>query len=90
MAGGKNTTNYGYYLYTGQHYWTMSPSWYFSGHAHIFAVNSDGYLSDNSVINTYGVRPVINLDTDVILTGSGTASNPYIVSWLTDSFEKVR
>ena len=28
----------------------------------------------------FGVRPVINLRADVTLTGSGTTSDPYLVS----------
>ena len=69
------------YLYTGQYYWTLSP-WYFfgSGYACVFFVNSYGYLNWGSVDGTGGVRPVINLKADVSLSGSGTASDPYVVS----------
>ena len=47
-------------------YWTMSPSsfryWF---NAHELSVNSTGEVSPNNTWNGYGVRPVINLNTDV-------------------------
>ncbi len=81
MAGGVyGSSNNSYYLYTGQYYWTMSP--YYapsSGYANVFHVISTGKLSNNGVNGVNGVRPVLNLSTDVTLTGSGTASDPYVV-----------
>ena len=71
-----NTNNY---LYTGEDYWTMSPSWCDDGSAGVFPVASYGYLSDVLVNNSYGVRPVINLKANVSLTGSGTTSDPFKV-----------
>ena len=68
------------YLYTGQHYWTMSPRYFAGGYALVFAVYSYGTLGDQRVGNAYGVRPVINLKADVQITGEGTSSNPYKVS----------
>ena len=79
MAGlswnGSTTSNY---LYTGQHYWTMSP--YYFG-ASVFAVYSSGYLRWSNVNNAApGVRPVVNLKADTIISsGDGTSSNPYVV-----------
>jgi len=80
MAGGVYGTshpNQSYYLYNGQRYWTLSPSSY--GGAYVFNVWSDGNLSAAGANNTYGVRPVINLHSDIELTGTGTMSDPYIV-----------
>ncbi len=74
-----SSNNNQFYLYTGQYYWTMSPSSFRGGSAEMFAVFSSGYLSANGVGNTYGVRPVINLSADVMLSGDGTHTNPYIV-----------
>ena len=71
-----NTNNY---LYTGQYYWTMSPSWYDNGYAGVFVVGGDGYLGSGSVNDTYGVRPVINIRSDVALSGSGTTTDPFAV-----------
>ncbi|MCM1053207.1 MAG: hypothetical protein NC483_04470 [Ruminococcus sp.] len=67
------------YLYTGQSYWTMSPSEY--PNALVFFVASVGHISNYStVINSpRGIRPVINLRSDTLFTGDGTISNPYKV-----------
>ena len=73
--GGANNTSY--YLYTNQAYWTMSPYSFAGSYAFVFRVNSSGYLSNSNVNIAYGVRPVINLRSDVTLTGSGLANNPY-------------
>ena len=81
-AGGVyGQTNNGYYLYTNQYYWTMSPFYFYStGYAHVFVVGPNGYFGYTSVLNAYGVRPVINLSPNVTITGEGTSSNPYVVS----------
>ena len=80
-AGGYASSNSSYYLYTGQNYWTMSPSVYGSS-AGVFYVDLSGTLNGyNNVLNTVGVRPVINLRADVTLSGSGTSTDPYVVSW---------
>ena len=82
MAGGVyGTSNNGYYLYTGQNYWTMSPYYYTSsGYALVFYVNSTGNFGPAGVSSSYGVRPVINLRADVQLSGTGTSTDPYTVS----------
>ena len=82
-AGGVyEKTNESYYLYTGQYYWTMSPSYFNGSSARVFFVDSDGWLDNTSnVFATYGVRPVINLKSSVqIIGGNGSSSNPYIVN----------
>ncbi len=88
FAGGVwNKGNTGYWLYTKQYYWTMSPS-DFSVHsdAHVFLVNSDGDLEGYTVSYANGLRPVINLKSDTKFKfdhadkPKGTSDNPYIVS----------
>ena len=83
-AGGVyGTNNQSYYLYTGQHYWTMSPSSFSGGGAFVFIVYSYGSLGNNYCVNWTepGVRPVINLKSSVQITGGdGTSSNPYTIS----------
>ena len=93
-AGGVNTTdNNLFYLYNGQNYWTMSPS---IGNgpscdddgncAYVLAsvwmvTNNGGLNSAESVGLFYGIRPVINLKSDITFSsGNGTQSNPYVVS----------
>ena len=83
LAGGVGgTNNTSYYLYTGQNYWMMSPSYFFSlGHAYVLIVDPDGDFRTYSVNLTTGVRPVLNLSADVtISSGDGTSSNPYVIT----------
>ena len=81
LAGGRTSNvNDQYYLYTGQTYWTMSPHVFhqYDGYAFVWALTSTGQLANNGTTATSGVRPVINLKSDVSITqGTGTASNPY-------------
>ena len=78
-AGGKyNTNNSGYYLYTGNAYWTMSPYYFYGSNAYVLLMYSMGFLSNYGVNNTSGVRPVINLSADTtIKSGNGTISSHY-------------
>ena len=79
-AGGKTSSNNSYYLYTGQHYWTMSP-YYFNGrYALVCIMYSSGALNNLGVDFTFGVRPVVNLRGDLSVTGTGTSTDPYEVS----------
>ena len=84
MAGGRTSSqNTLYYLYTGTTYWTMTPS-NFGGRnsAGGFSVMSSGELNGwNYVSNVYGVRPVVNLNTEnLTFTGTGTMQDPYVIS----------
>ena len=85
MAGGVyNTANSNYYLYNGQYFWTLSPSYFYSyySNARVWSVlPSGGLVSWNGVADSIGTRPVINLKADTKITkGDGTALNPYVVS----------
>ena len=76
-----NSSNTNNYLYTGEYYWTMSPRRFRNGYAGVFVVDYDGFLNDWRVDNSFGVRPVINLKADtVISSGDGTASNPFVIA----------
>ena len=80
LAGGWNAANSGYYLYSGQVWWASSP-YYFNGFALVRYVYSDGNANDIDYVSYYsGVRPVFNLKAEVLLQGSGTASDPYRIS----------
>ena len=82
LAGGTyNTANNNYYLYNGQNTWTMSPSDFYSS-AHIWSIDFHGNLdSGYFVANSFGVRPVINLKSDVkISSGDGTSMAPFKIS----------
>ena len=78
LAGGWDSSNYNYYLYNGQDYWTMSPDFYdYRGISNLL-VSSTGQAFDcGTVIHDFGVRPVFNLKSEVLTQGTGTASEPY-------------
>ena len=78
LAGG-SSSNSGYYLYTGNYYWTMSPSHFNVSYAFVRIVYSTGHVGSLSVINSYGVRPVINLKPNSLKSGDGTALSPFQV-----------
>ena len=78
-AGGSfNETNIDFYLRNGWSYWTMSP--FLALYAMNFTLDGNGLFIRTSTYNNWGVRPVINLDSSVLITdGEGTNSNPYII-----------
>ena len=81
LAGGRNAGNRSYYLYTGQYYWSGSPS-YFSGNTGefiVFFVHPSGRLNGDDVYYYAGVRGSVSLSSNVQLSGDGTWNNPYIV-----------
>ena len=81
-AGGLyNTSNSSSYLYTGQYYWGMTPYVFYKSIAFEFYLDSDGMVNGNDVRNSAGVRPVVSLKPGTtISSGSGTATDPFIVS----------
>ena len=85
MAGGViRDENNAYYLYNGTSFWTMTPA-YFAYHSlstYAYNFEANGSLSLwNGTTGQLGVRPVINLKSDVtILSGDGTSSAPYKIT----------
>ena len=77
LAGVWSSKNYNYYLYSGQDYWLASPNYFFGGSAIGRYVVSGGSLFESNVTNSHGARPVLNLSSDVLKNGNGTASDPY-------------
>ena len=74
LAGSGNS-----YLDVGIDYWTMSPRFFDGAFAGVFNVDSSGSLDYDGVDCAWGVRPVINIRSDVVLSGSGTSIDPFIV-----------
>ena len=79
LAGGYSSSNYGYYLYTGNFYWTMSPYDFHGSDTYVRFVYSNGSANyRNSDVHTwYGVRPTINVVASAFKYGDGTAEDPY-------------
>ena len=79
-------SNNGSYLVTGNSFWTMTPAGGYNPFgvtgwcASVFIVRGSGNFDDNYTHGTYGLRPVVNLKSGVTITGSGTKTDPYVVS----------
>ena len=77
----KNKTSY---LTTGNDFWTLTPAsahipygfsyWYAFG----VVIGSSGIIDDNSA--PFGIKPVININSNVSVTGTGTKTDPYIIN----------
>ena len=90
LAGGRSyyngdySPNSNYYLYNGKYFWTLSPSRFSSSSsgASVWAVMSSGSLYPwNRVTSSVGVRPVINLKADTLITkGDGSSLNPFVIA----------
>ena len=81
LAGGWNKENSGYYLYSGQSWWTSSSNLFNGSFAHVRYVHLNGIADYYSGVNNLiGVRPVLNLKPEVLAQGSGTAFDPYRIS----------
>ena len=72
--------SYPYYLNSGSSYWTMIPAGFSDyNYANAWYVRSGGNTGNTNVGSTRGVRPVLILSADTLVSGSGTSSDPYIV-----------
>ncbi len=77
-------TNVNGYLSTRSGYWTMSPSSFsylfnFSDYGALNFVLSQGVGETYTYVSQI-LRPVINIRSDVTITGSGTMTDPYVVN----------
>ena len=80
LAGGVyNTNNYNYYLSNGESFFTMTGAEYNNLTAYMFIVTNTGSISTAPTTTAYGIRPVINLDPTLTVSGSGTTENPYTI-----------
>ena len=83
-AGSKvGAMNQNYYLYTGTGYHTMTPSTFVTSYTveNTYVVNSNGSIQAYMASASYGIRPVINLKSDVLYSnGTGTEADPYIIT----------
>ena len=81
-AGGyPYSSNSNYYLYNNTYFWTMSPASFSGSYSTVWFVYTSGIINIDSVGNTsYRLRAVLNLNADTLVTGSGTSSDPFVVS----------
>ena len=77
-SGGNNS-----WLFTGNPYWTMTPSYFAQDGGHVYFFDGLGLISAvrNVGSDVVGVRPAISLKPNLeIVDGSGSASDPYIIN----------
>ena len=71
----KNTT----WMYNNTNWWTLSPE--VDSSYRIIDIWSEGLIDSSSAnVTNYTVYPALYLSSEVTLTGSGTKSDPYVVS----------
>ena len=74
-----NTCKSTNWMFNSTSWWTMSASTYSTSYA--FSVYSVGNLYNSGLVaGSSGVRPAVYLSSSVKLSGSGTQSDPYVVS----------
>ena len=56
-------------------WWTITP--YNDTTIMLWYIGEAGFIDNNSTINSYGVRPVIYLSSDIKLSGNGTKQQPF-------------
>ena len=71
-------TNASYYLYIGNSFWTMSPSY----DENMFRVITTGDLENrvSEVSSKFAVRPVISISGTALNSGTGTKTDPFKIS----------
>lgn len=68
---------------TSNDWWNLSPAYYDSNQAKVglFIVQTGGSITDwpntNTITNSAGIRPVITVNGNYTISGSGTSSDPY-------------
>ena len=77
---GSSNTNSSFYLYTGQYYWALSPSDFYSSYARLFSLASSGGIDWSYVYYSFGVRPSVSLQPGIGMTGgTGTSTDPFVI-----------
>ena len=85
LAGGRYSyKNENFYLRTNNYWFTMTPS-YFDQHfayAYVWYLTTTGNMYYLSYVgSTYGIRPVINLKSETLISqGDGTIDNPFQIT----------
>ena len=81
-AGGYLAQSNNYYLYNPSiHWWTMSPAGYTGSLSAVWFIGNSGSIFNDRVdASPIAVRPVLNIKADVSVTGTGTSTDPYVIS----------
>ncbi|MDD2208748.1 MAG: hypothetical protein PHU45_05330, partial [Bacilli bacterium] len=66
------------YLYTGQDWWSLSSCYYnLTYYSVVYALNSLGGLHTYGTIGIRGIRPSLSISSNVRVTGTGSANDPF-------------
>ena len=68
------------WLFTGNYYWTITPLSHSSDALYVELVNYHGLVYDGNAYSSLGVRPSINLVSDILISGEGTVESPFTFS----------
>ena len=81
MRTGTQTNNTNTYLHNGTDYWTMSPAGVYDNVslAYVWFIESDGFIQYRNVNSYLVLRPIISLNPDVVVTGTGESGNMWVV-----------
>ena len=62
--------------------WTMSPAGFVTGNSnsYVWCVGASAFISVATLDNSYPLRAVLNLTADTLVTGTGTSSDPFVIS----------
>ncbi len=81
LQSGMYWDNQNHYLLAPLDYWTLSPKEYnLSSRVENHVIYSNGNNGGTTVNSSKGVRPVISLKSNTIVTGNGTWNEPYTVN----------
>lgn len=69
--------SYGYVGGNYEHVWTLTKIGYYNGSQYIFTSAYGDILDHEGLTQNYAVRPVIYLNSNLPLTGTGTETDPY-------------
>ena len=61
----------------GTAWWTISPM--DNASVQLWYIGEAGFINNDSASKEFGVRPVVYLSDDILLTGDGTINSPYIL-----------
>lgn len=92
-AGGIFDGNYNHqknnktsYLSIENVFWTMTPVGDYNSYGYDkwvatnFVINKTGQIGNNNVLSYFSIRPVVNIRSNVTITGNGTMTDPYIIN----------
>ena len=74
------------YLITGNNFWMITPVGGYNPfglnlwRTVMFVLYTSGTIDEGNTASSFGLRPVINIRSDVTITGNGTMTDPYVVN----------